>query len=87
MKARKNYADQNGGNGFMQVVLPYASHKLSQAAGRLVRSKTDRGVVAIFDTRILTKRYGSSILKSLPQMRVFHNLETVKGALNRLSEM
>ena len=85
MKARKKHVDENGGNGFMQVVLPFATRKLAQAFGRLIRSKTDRGVVALFDTRIQTARYGSAVKATMPAKRVYDDLDVVKGALRRLS--
>ncbi len=83
--ARQKYADDNGGNGFMQVSVALANVKLAQGAGRLIRTKRDKGVVAILDTRLTTKRYGSSMLRSMPSgARTFKDIEIVKGALNRL---
>jgi ATP-dependent DNA helicase DinG len=82
--ARQNYAQLQGRNGFMDVYVSEANVMLAQAVGRLVRAKTDRGVVAIFDTRLLTKPYGPSILKSLPNMKVFSDKKKIIGALERL---
>ncbi|NCX38279.1 MAG: ATP-dependent DNA helicase, partial [Actinobacteria bacterium] len=59
MSARASQADAAGGSGFMQVSLPRAALLLAQGTGRLIRSVDDRGVVAILDSRIVTKRYGS----------------------------
>jgi ATP-dependent DNA helicase DinG len=58
-----------GHNPFMQLAVPEASLKLIQAAGRLLRTETDRGQVTILDRRIVTKRYGGLLLDSLPPFR------------------
>jgi DNA polymerase-3 subunit epsilon/ATP-dependent DNA helicase DinG len=51
---------------FNQYSLPEAILRFRQGFGRLIRTQSDRGVVAIFDKRILTKRYGKLFLESLP---------------------
>jgi len=51
------------------VVLPQTSIRLIQAAGRLIRKETDSGKVTILDRRLITKSYGKTLLKSLPEMR------------------
>jgi ATP-dependent DNA helicase DinG len=58
-----------GKNPFMELALPRASIKLIQAVGRLIRSETDTGTVIILDKRIITKRYGELLRKSLPPFR------------------
>ena len=79
IKARMDRITQNGGNPFMDYSLPEAVLKLKQGFGRLMRSKTDRGVVLITDTRILKKQYGSIFLKSLPESsRYFGTSENVQ---------
>jgi ATP-dependent DNA helicase DinG len=50
----------------MEYSLPEAVLKLRQGVGRLIRSKTDQGIVVILDNRVLTKRYGQVFLESLP---------------------
>jgi ATP-dependent DNA helicase DinG len=84
-KARKEYADKNGRNGFMEVFVAVANIMLAQGAGRLIRSLTDRGVVAILDTRLRTKAYGPVMMRSLPPMGVFSDLKQVCDALKRLT--
>ncbi len=59
-------ADQ-GQDGFMGYLLPHAALKLKQGFGRLIRSKTDVGVVLLCDRRVLSKRYGPLILSGLPR--------------------
>jgi len=55
---------------FGQYAVPEAILRFRQGFGRLIRSKTDRGVVVILDKRVLTKPYGSAFLNSLPTCTV-----------------
>jgi ATP-dependent DNA helicase DinG len=55
---------------FDRLALPYAQLRLKQGAGRLIRTRTDKGIVAILDPRMQRKSYGKTILKSLPPMQV-----------------
>jgi DNA polymerase-3 subunit epsilon/ATP-dependent DNA helicase DinG len=55
---------------FIQYALPQATLRFKQGFGRLIRRKTDRGVVAVLDRRILSKAYGSAFLRSLPACTV-----------------
>ena len=68
MSARQRAADKAGGNGFMQVAATHAALLLAQGSGRLIRTTTDRGVVAVLDPRLVTARYGSFLRASLPPM-------------------
>ena len=86
MAARASQADAAGGSGFMQVSLPRAALLLAQGTGRLIRSVDDRGVVAILDSRIVTKRYGSVLLNSMPPLWRTSDKEVVRDSLRRLSE-
>ncbi len=56
-----------GGNSFYELQLGSAILSLRQGAGRLIRSETDRGVIALLDARVLSKRYGQQIIRSLPE--------------------
>ncbi len=85
MSARQRAADQAGGNGFMQVAATHAALLLAQGAGRLIRTSTDRGVVAILDPRLVTARYGSFLRASLPPMWPTTDRDQVLGALKRLA--
>jgi ATP-dependent DNA helicase DinG len=58
-----------GGNPFMDYSVPEAIIKLKQGFGRLIRSKTDTGIVVILDSRVKTKRYGKMFLEALPECR------------------
>jgi ATP-dependent DNA helicase DinG len=86
MSARAAEIDAIGGSGFMQVSLPRAALLLAQGTGRLIRSLDDRGVVAILDSRIVTKRYGSVLLNSMPPLWRTSDEKIVKESLRRLAE-
>ena len=86
MSARASQADAAGGSGFMQVSLPRAALLLAQGTGRLIRSVDDRGVVAILDSRIVTKRYGNVLLNSMPPLWRTSEPGVVRESLKRLSQ-
>jgi ATP-dependent DNA helicase DinG len=83
--ARTRAADARGGSGFMEVSANHAALLLAQGAGRLLRSMDDRGVVAVLDPRLVTKRYGDYLRASLPPFWQTTDPEVVRGALRRLS--
>ena len=86
MSARAAEADAAGGSGFMQVSLPRAALLLAQGTGRLIRSIDDRGVVAILDSRIVTKRYGSVLLNSMPPFWHTSDGAVIRDSLKRLNK-
>ncbi|MBN1412347.1 MAG: DEAD/DEAH box helicase [Spirochaetales bacterium] len=65
-KARMEAIRERGGNPFMEFLLPEACIKLKQGFGRLMRRKSDKGLVLILDSRLVRKSYGSHFLNSLP---------------------
>jgi ATP-dependent DNA helicase DinG len=85
LAARSALADTAGGSGFMQVSVPRAALLLAQGAGRLIRSIDDRGVVAIMDSRIVTKRYGNILLNSMPPLWRTNDKQVVRDSLSRLA--
>ena len=68
--ARQRYIEDEGGSSFFEYSVPQAIISLKQGLGRLIRSTTDRGVLAVLDPRLRTKAYGRTFLKSLPPCRV-----------------
>jgi ATP-dependent DNA helicase DinG len=65
-EAKCEHIRDAGGNPFNELTLPDALIKFRQGIGRLIRSKTDRGLVTILDARVLAKTYGREFLGSLP---------------------
>jgi ATP-dependent DNA helicase DinG len=85
MSARQRAVDSAGGNGFMTVAATHAALLMAQGGGRLIRSLTDRGVLAVLDSRLATARYGAFIRASLPPMWPTTDGELVRSALRRLA--
>ncbi|HEY5012496.1 MAG TPA: helicase C-terminal domain-containing protein, partial [Acidimicrobiia bacterium] len=67
--ARRERAERSGLNPFTAVDLPRAALVLAQGAGRLVRSRTDRGVVAVLDPRLALRDYRKTLLSAIPPLR------------------
>jgi ATP-dependent DNA helicase DinG len=65
--ARLERLAEEGLDGFLHYLLPHAALKLKQGFGRLIRSRTDVGVVVLLDSRVVTKRYGPLLLGGLPR--------------------
>ncbi|MCP4870987.1 MAG: helicase [Proteobacteria bacterium] len=65
-QARAERIERLGGDAFRDLAVPQAVLKFRQGFGRLIRHRTDRGVVLVLDTRVLRKRYGQRFLDSLP---------------------
>lgn len=72
------YLESKGRNPFMEVSVPDAGVRLTQACGRLIRSETDHGRISLLDRRVVTKPYGRLFLNGLPPFRV-----TVEDALGK----
>jgi ATP-dependent DNA helicase DinG len=67
IEARIENIEARGGNSFNDFSLPEAILKFRQGVGRLIRTKTDTGIVVVLDNRILLKRYGQAFLDALPK--------------------
>jgi ATP-dependent DNA helicase DinG len=78
VSARTKFIDENGGKSFFDYSVPQAVISLKQGVGRLIRSATDRGVIALLDPRLKTKGYGRDFLNSLPRMKITSDLKDVE---------
>jgi ATP-dependent DNA helicase DinG len=80
--ARVKALQEDGRNPFAEFQVPQAVLALKQGFGRLIRTKTDRGVLALLDTRLQRMPYGKIFLESLPRYAVTHELADVARFLN-----
>jgi ATP-dependent DNA helicase DinG len=81
VRARCERIEEDGGSAFKEHLLPSAALTLRQGFGRLVRTRSDRGLVAILDARLRSKGYGKLLLRALPDAR---RLEARADALDFL---
>ncbi len=70
IEAKIEAIEARGGNSFGEFSLPEAILKFRQGVGRLIRTKSDTGIVAVLDNRVLTKRYGQAFLDAVPKCPV-----------------
>jgi ATP-dependent DNA helicase DinG len=84
-RARIEHLKATGGNAFREYQLPEAALALKQGVGRLIRSETDRGVVAICDPRLIDKPYGRVFRASLPPMPVTRAVDDAEKFLRRIA--
>jgi len=74
VQARMEAIEASGGNAFMQYSVPEAVIRFKQGFGRLIRTSADTGMVAVLDSRILSRRYGRIFMDSVPQCQIVHEL-------------
>ncbi len=79
--ARIRHLNDSGGNAFYEYQIPEAVILLKQGFGRLIRSSSDRGILALLDKRVITKSYGRTFLDSLPPAPVTHRMEDLRNFL------
>ena len=84
VEARSEKIDREGGSSFRDYALPEAVIKFRQGFGRLVRTKSDRGVVVVTDPRLVTKNYGATFRKSIPA--TVHTVTELDDLLQRVGE-
>jgi ATP-dependent DNA helicase DinG len=84
IEARVEAITKRGGNAFMEYTIPQATIKFKQGFGRLIRSKSDRGSVIIFDKRVIEMYYGKIFIESLPDCRIVTG--TTEHVFTTLSE-
>ena len=70
IEARLERIEARGGNPFSEFSLPEAILKFRQGVGRLIRTKSDQGIIVVLDNRILVKRYGQAFLDAVPKCPV-----------------
>ncbi len=80
IRARIEKIKQRGGNPFLEYYVPLAVIKMKQGIGRLIRNRSDRGIIVILDNRLLVKSYGSLFLHSIPTVNIH------RGALKAMLE-
>lgn len=85
--ARQRFIDDQGGSSFYEYSVPQAIISLKQGLGRLIRSATDRGVLAVLDPRLRTKGYGRMFLESLPPCRITSRIEDVSSVFEQGSAL
>jgi ATP-dependent DNA helicase DinG len=77
MSARIDRIKQEGGNAFYQLQVPHAALMLKQGLGRLIRSASDKGIMAVLDNRLINKQYGNIILNSLYDSPLLQDLQSL----------
>lgn len=77
--SRCRYIESTGGDPFYDYSVPDAVIALKQGLGRLIRSRNDRGILAVLDRRILCKSYGSVFVKSLPKCKLTDNISDLSN--------
>jgi ATP-dependent DNA helicase DinG len=82
VQARIERIRNRGGNPFNEYQVPVAILMLKQGLGRLIRSSSDRGLLAVLDSRLVERPYGRRFLESLPPARLVHDLAQVEGHLD-----
>jgi ATP-dependent DNA helicase DinG len=80
--ARTRFIDENGGKSFFDYSVPQAIITLKQGFGRLIRSTTDKGVIAILDPRLRTKAYGRDFINSLPKCKITGEISEISKILS-----
>jgi ATP-dependent DNA helicase DinG len=83
IQARVDYMKAHDLNWFTEFMLPEAIIRLRQGVGRLIRTKSDKGLLVILDNRIINKSYGRTVLKSLPPVTRLKDLREAEKFLNQ----
>lgn len=81
-EARMELIESRNGNPFLEYQVPQAIMLFKQGFGRLIRTKSDRGIVAVLDPRVTTRTYGKSFLNVLPKCRLTSDINDVKNFFN-----
>ncbi|MBI5573805.1 MAG: hypothetical protein HY919_04550 [Elusimicrobia bacterium] len=84
VEAKMEYLERLGKNPFTHYQIPQAIIMLKQGFGRLIRRKSDMGIVAILDPRVKTRQYGEKFLRSLPECKNVSSIEELKSGYEEL---
>lgn len=84
VEARSKRLESQGRSGFNDYFVPEAAVALKQGAGRLIRRESDRGVLAVCDTRLIAMGYGRRLLQALPPMRRLDDAQALDAAFDDL---
>jgi ATP-dependent DNA helicase DinG len=76
--ARINWLEKEGTNSFLRYSVPKAIITLKQGLGRLIRSRRDRGILAVLDSRLRTRSYGKLFIDSLPKCAITDNIDRLR---------
>jgi ATP-dependent DNA helicase DinG len=82
--ARIEKIKEDGGNPFIEFQVPRAILSLRQGLGRLMRSTSDKGLLAVMDVRLFTKHYGRIFRKSLPESPIIREMKDVRDFFKSL---
>jgi len=85
LQAKMQDCQMQGKDPFAHIQLPQAVIALKQGVGRLIRDSNDKGVLVIYDNRLVTRQYGQVFLKSLPSMRRTRSLEDANKFLQQIN--
>jgi ATP-dependent DNA helicase DinG len=85
VEAKMERIEAIGRSPFTALQVPEAVLRFKQGFGRLIRSGSDRGVVAVMDSRVLSKSYGKFFLKAIPECRMVHSLQELKDAYSQFN--
>jgi ATP-dependent DNA helicase DinG len=69
-EARRDWIKGQGRSYFIEVTVPETAQRFKQGLGRLIRTTEDRGVVTVLDSRLMTKRWGSLLMRGIPDFEV-----------------
>jgi len=85
VQARTEYLRRQGKDPFQVFQIPDAVISLKQGAGRLIRTETDKGVLAVLDPRIISRRYGEDFINSLPAFKRTREIDKVRQFFNHIN--
>jgi ATP-dependent DNA helicase DinG len=86
LKAQIKKANEKNLNPFMTIQVPQAVLRFKQGFGRLIRSKQDKGIVAVMDSRLQTKSYGKEFLGSIPKTKIASSVDDIRILADKITQ-